>query len=59
MSSNDTPVDLVFVGFISNQLLETLNSIQTSKKYTRADVQSYSPILSNEALGLYAQAAWN
>jgi hypothetical protein len=57
--SNDALVDLVFVDFISNQLLEILNSIQTYKKYTRADMQSYSPILSNEALGLYAQAAWN
>lgn len=57
--SSDAPIDLVFVDFISSQLLEILNSIQTSKKYTQADVQSYSPILGNEALGLYAQAAWN
>ena len=59
VSSNDAPIDLVFVNFISSQLLEILNSIQTSKKYTLADVQSYTPILGNEALGLYAQAAWN
>ena len=59
VSSNDAPIDLVFVDFISNQLLGILNSIQTSKIYTRADVQSYTPILGNKALGLYAQAAWN
>ena len=57
--SDDAPIDLVFVDFISSQLLKILNSIQTSKNYTQADIQSYTPILGNEALGLYAQAAWN
>ena len=57
--SNDAPIDLVFVNFISSQLLGILNSIQTSKKYTQADIQSYSPILGDQVLGLYAQAAWN
>jgi hypothetical protein len=57
--SNDAPIDLVFINFISSQLLEILNSIQTSKKYTQADIQSYSPTLSDQVLGLYAQAAWN
>jgi len=56
--SSDTSVDLVFVGFISDQLLGILNSVQTSKNYTQADVQSYSPVLTNEVLGLYAQVAW-
>lgn len=57
--SNDTPIDLVFTSFISNQVLRILNLIQSSKKYTRADLQPYSPILSSSALGLYAQAEWN
>ena len=57
--SSDTPIDLVFVDFIETQLLGILNSIQTSKNYTKADVQPYSPILTNQALGLFAQKAWN
>ncbi|TFK44996.1 Metallo-dependent phosphatase-like protein [Crucibulum laeve] len=55
----DTPIDLVFVDFIETQLLGILNSVQTDKTFTTADVKSYSPILANEALGLYAQSAWN
>lgn len=57
--SDSDPIDLVFVDFIEAQLLEILNSVQSVKKYTTSDVQSYSPILANEALGLYAQKAWN
>ena len=57
--SDDTPIDLVFVDFIEDQLLKILNSIQTSKNYTTSDVSQYSPLLANAALGLYAQAKWN
>ncbi|KAF8963639.1 Metallo-dependent phosphatase-like protein [Flammula alnicola] len=57
--ATDTPIDLVFVDFISSQLLQILNSVQSTKVFTNADVQSYSPILANEALGLFAQSAWN
>lgn len=57
--SDDTSIDLVFVDFIETQLLSILNSIQTTKNYSASDVQSYSPILANAALGLYAQAKWN
>ncbi|KAF8885966.1 Metallo-dependent phosphatase-like protein [Infundibulicybe gibba] len=57
--SADTPIDLVFVDFIEDQLLTILNSVQSAKTYTAADVQSYSPVLSNQAWGLYAQIAWN
>lgn len=53
------PIDLVFVDFIEDQLLSILNSLQTTKNYTEADVQSYSPILANAVLGLYAQKAWS
>ncbi|PPR00075.1 hypothetical protein CVT24_008977 [Panaeolus cyanescens] len=55
----DTPVDLVFVDFIQTQLLQILNSLQTTKTFTTADVQSYSPALASAILGLYAQSAWN
>ena len=54
----DTPVDLVFINFIKTQILGILNTLQKVKTYTAADVQEYSPILSNQALGLYAQAVW-
>ncbi|EGO00572.1 hypothetical protein SERLA73DRAFT_166873 [Serpula lacrymans var. lacrymans S7.3] len=57
--TDDTPIDLVFVDFIETQLLGILNGLQSGKNYTSADVDLYSPILSNEALGLYAQAMWN
>ncbi|KJA28838.1 hypothetical protein HYPSUDRAFT_33230 [Hypholoma sublateritium FD-334 SS-4] len=59
VASEDTPIDLVFVDFISDQLLQILNSIQNTTVFTNSDVQTYSPILANAALGLYAQAAWN
>ena len=57
--SSDAPIDLVFLDFISSRVLGVLNSIQTFKNYTKHDLQPYSPILTNEALGLYAQTAWN
>ena len=57
--SDDTPVDLVFVDFIEKRILQILNSVQTKKNYTTADVQTYSPVLSNAVMGLYAQKTWN
>ncbi|KAF8058688.1 Metallo-dependent phosphatase-like protein [Lyophyllum atratum] len=57
--SDDTTIDLVFVDFIESQLLSILNSVQNVKTYTKADVTQYSPVLTNQALGIYAQAAWN
>ncbi|KAJ3537869.1 hypothetical protein NM688_g6603 [Phlebia brevispora] len=57
--SDDTPIDLVFINFIEDQLLETLNSVQSDKVYTDADVLSYTPISANEVLGLFAQQDWN
>jgi len=57
--SAETPIDLVFVDFMETQLLEVLNSVQTTKNYTTADVQTYSPISTNQVFGVYAQKAWN
>lgn len=57
--TDDTPIDLVFINFIEDQLLETLNSVQSVKTYTDADVSSYSPITANQVLGLFAQKDWN
>ncbi|KAK7038999.1 hypothetical protein VNI00_010391 [Paramarasmius palmivorus] len=57
--ADDAPIDLVFVDFIENQLVGILNSVQSEKNFTTADVQPYSPFLATEVLGLYAQAAWN
>ncbi|EIN06418.1 hypothetical protein PUNSTDRAFT_145026 [Punctularia strigosozonata HHB-11173 SS5] len=57
--SDDTPIDLVFVDFIESQLLTILNSVQTDQKFTTSDVQSYSPFLASELLGLFAERVWN
>ncbi|RDB25253.1 hypothetical protein Hypma_007377 [Hypsizygus marmoreus] len=57
--SADAPIDLVFVDFIESQLLSILNKAQTVKVYTTADVATYSPFLTNQVFGLYAQGAWN
>ncbi len=57
--SDDTPIDLVFVDFIESQLIQTLNGLQTATTYTTADVKSYTPVLSNAVLGLYAQKFWD
>ncbi|PCH36598.1 hypothetical protein WOLCODRAFT_167014 [Wolfiporia cocos MD-104 SS10] len=57
--SNDTMIDLVFVNFIEDQLLEILNGLQTDKTYTESDVFTYSPLLANVVLGLYAEKYWN
>ncbi|KZT22467.1 hypothetical protein NEOLEDRAFT_1137924 [Neolentinus lepideus HHB14362 ss-1] len=57
--SDSDPIDLVFVDFIESQLLGILNTVQTVKNYTTADVFSYTPVLANAVLGLYAEKAWN
>ncbi|KAF7352259.1 Vacuolar protein [Mycena venus] len=53
------PIDLIFVDFIEAQLIRTLNTVQTSRMYSRADTRVYSPVRSNEVLGLFAEVAWN
>ena len=56
----DAPIDLVFVDFIETQLLGILNSVANgTKTFLSSDVQSYSPILANEVLGVFAQQKWN
>ncbi|KAH8981512.1 Metallo-dependent phosphatase-like protein, partial [Lactarius hatsudake] len=57
--SNDTAIDLVFVDFIGSQVVQVLNQLQTAKTYTSADISSYTPILLNEVLGVFAEAKWN
>ncbi|ESK91469.1 vacuolar protein [Moniliophthora roreri MCA 2997] len=57
--ADDAPIDLVFLDFIQNQLIGILNSVQSEKSFAVADVQTYSPVFTNEVLGVYAQAAWN
>lgn len=61
--SGSDPVDLVFINFIADQVIETLNdassSMGGSTKYNESDVQSYTPILANQILELFASAAWN
>ncbi|KAI0310758.1 Metallo-dependent phosphatase-like protein [Amylostereum chailletii] len=54
-----TAIDLVFVNFIESQLLATLNALQADRTYTSADVGTYSSVMLNTALGVFAQEAWN
>ncbi|KAK0434597.1 Metallo-dependent phosphatase-like protein [Armillaria borealis] len=57
--SNDTLIDFVFVDFVVDQLVETLNIVQSDKEYTSGDVATYSTLETSEVLGIYAQFAWN
>lgn len=49
--------------FIEDQVLEILNQVAKSSGLNRtfgeADVMSYSPVLANEVLGLFAEKVWN
>ncbi|PBK99158.1 hypothetical protein ARMGADRAFT_492064 [Armillaria gallica] len=57
--SNDTLIDFVFVDFVVDQVVETLNIVQSDKEYTSGDVGTYSTVQTNEVMGIYAQFAWN
>ncbi|KAK0488716.1 Metallo-dependent phosphatase-like protein [Armillaria novae-zelandiae] len=57
--SNDTLIDFVFVDFVVDQVVETLNIVQSAKEYTSGDVGTYSTLGSSNILGIYAQFAWN
>lgn len=57
--TGDTPIDLVFIDFIQSQLLTVLNGLQNATTYTNADVKSYSSVMSNGVLGVFAQQKWN
>ncbi|KAI0645155.1 Metallo-dependent phosphatase-like protein [Trametes meyenii] len=57
--ADDAPVDLVFVDFIETQLLQILNGLQSAKTYAKSDVLSYTDVLANAVLGLYAEKFWN
>ncbi|KAG1737747.1 Metallo-dependent phosphatase-like protein [Suillus lakei] len=52
----DTPIDVVFLNYLGGDIIGILNSLQKDKNYTTDDVSLYSPTLTNEILGLYAQA---
>ncbi|KAF7302271.1 hypothetical protein MIND_00794200 [Mycena indigotica] len=54
-----THVDLVFDDFFRDQILKTLNKVQSSRIYAVEDVADYTDVLSNEVLGIYAQHVWN
>ncbi|KAK0488718.1 Metallo-dependent phosphatase-like protein [Armillaria novae-zelandiae] len=57
--SNDTLIDFVFVDYVVDQVVETLNIVQSDKEYTSDDVGTYSTVQTNEVMGIYAQHAWN
>lgn len=49
----------MFLDFIQADVIQILNELQTEKTYTDDAVASYSNLLTNEVLGVYAQQAWN
>ncbi|KAG2141185.1 Metallo-dependent phosphatase-like protein [Suillus bovinus] len=55
----DTPIDIVFLNYLGEEIINILNRLQKDKNYTMDDVSMYSPMLTSEILGLYAQAMWN
>lgn len=55
--TDDTLIDFVVVAFNADQVAETLNSIVGEDRFSVRG--AYSPVLSNELLGFYAQMAWN
>ena len=52
-------VDLVFLDYIESDVIEILNEVQSDKAFTKADVASYSSLLTNQVLGVYAENYWN
>ncbi|OCB88287.1 hypothetical protein A7U60_g4589 [Sanghuangporus baumii] len=63
ITSDSTPVDVVFVDFIAEDVLEIINDLEaesgSGKVYTEDDVGLYHNLLSNQVLGVFAQEAWN
>ncbi|KAJ7055073.1 Metallo-dependent phosphatase-like protein [Mycena amicta] len=57
--ASNTVIDIVFDDFFEEQIIRTLNKVQNARVYTRSDTAEYSPVRSNEVLGLYAEVAWN
>ncbi|KAG2141993.1 Metallo-dependent phosphatase-like protein [Suillus cothurnatus] len=55
----DTPIDVVFLNYLGEEIIPILNKLQKNKNYTMDDISSYSPVLTDDILGLYAQAMWN
>jgi hypothetical protein len=55
---NDVTIDLVFVEFIGSEVVQVLNGLQSDKKYSSADVATYSSVLLDTVLGEYASAKW-
>ncbi|KAF8527014.1 Metallo-dependent phosphatase-like protein [Hysterangium stoloniferum] len=54
-------VDLIFVSFIRNSVLQIVNTINAGKvpNVTAADVKTYSELRVDQVLGVYAELAWN
>ncbi len=57
--SDDRAIDLVFIDFIGDLVLEALNGVQTGKNYTMGDVVSYAGTHLNGVFGVFASVKWN
>ena len=56
---DDTPIDFVFVDFNAMTMVQALNKVQNVTKYTTDQAKTYSPVYTNQVLGIYAQQYWN
>ncbi|WAQ82282.1 hypothetical protein PtA15_2A599 [Puccinia triticina] len=61
-------IDVVFDSFIAKWVLPALNQARAmtvsslphrNKNYTMEDVKEYSPLKTNQVLGIYAESKWN
>lgn len=58
LAVND-PMDVIFLDFFETQILSIVNSLQSTKKYTTADVLPYGDTETNTVFGIFAEAKWN
>lgn len=56
--TDDTRIDLVFVDFIQEDVIEGLNAIQSERVFVLGDVRGYTTVLLRDVWGVYAGFAW-
>ena len=57
-STANGTLDLVFINFIESDIFDAFKAIPGAN-FSKGAVQSYSPFLANQLLGLFAQEKWN
>lgn len=54
----DDKVDVIFLDFIASNVVRILNSIQTDRNYTAAEVAPYNQYTTQDIYPLYAEQVW-